>query len=104
MSEPRPDNPTDPRVTAIVLAYGPEPSLRDCVLAILGSRKVQADVVLVDNGCTTDAVAFLEACAGVSVIRPGLNTGFAGGCNLGARHATGDYLAFVNGDAMVSPD
>jgi GT2 family glycosyltransferase len=37
----------------------------------------------------------------VVVVRPGANTGFAGGCNLGARHATGDVLALVNSDALV---
>ncbi len=90
-----------PRVTAVVLAYGPEPLLRECTQALLGSRGVEVDVVLVDNGCTTSAVADLDGQPGVTVLRPGGNTGFAGGCNLGARHATGDYLALVNGDAVV---
>jgi GT2 family glycosyltransferase len=40
----------------------------------------------------------------VTVVRPGDNLGFAAGCNLGARHATGEYLAFVNGDAVVRSD
>ena len=61
-------------------------------------------MVLVDNGCTTDAVDRLRDEPGVTVVSPGTNTGFAGGCNLGARHARGDVLAFINGDAVVRPD
>jgi GT2 family glycosyltransferase len=93
-----------PRVSAVVLAYGPEPMLVDCVEALLASRGVDCDVVLVDNGCTTDAVEQLGDRAGVTVLRPGHNTGFAGGCNLGADHATAPVLALVNGDAIVRPD
>jgi GT2 family glycosyltransferase len=101
---PTPPRRLPPTVTAVVLAYGPEPLLEDCVAAILASTGVVADVVLVDNGCTTSAVADLEGRPGVTVLRPARNTGFAGGCNLGAGRATGDVLALVNGDAVVRPD
>ena len=93
-----------PRVTAVVLAYGSEPLLGGCVDAVLASRGVDVDVVLVDNGCTTDVVDRLAGRPGVHVVRPGRNTGFAGGCNLGAAHADGELLAFVNSDAVVEPD
>jgi GT2 family glycosyltransferase len=91
------------RLTAVVLAWKAEPWLRRGVEALLNSEKVAVDVVLVDNGCTTDDVEALERLPGVSVVRPGENLGFAGGCNAGARAATGDYLALVNGDAVVEP-
>lgn len=92
-----------PRVTAVVLAWQAEPWLRRCVEALLGSEKASVDVVLVDNGCTTDDVTVLERLPNVSVVRPGTNLGFAGGCNAGAAAATGDFLALVNGDAVVEP-
>jgi GT2 family glycosyltransferase len=38
----------------------------------------------------------------VSVLRPGSNLGFAGGCNLGARNASGDVLVFLNPDTVVA--
>src|SRR6478736_701298 len=90
-------------VSAVVLAYGPEPLLVDCVDALLASTGVRVDVVLVDNGCTTDAVEVLASRTGVSVLRPADNLGFTGGCNLGAQKATGEVVAFVNGDAVVRP-
>jgi len=96
--------PTDlPRVSAIVLAWLAEPLLRGSVEAILASEKVDVDVVLVDNGCTTDDVEVLERLPRVTVVRPGRNLGFSGGCNAGAAVATGDYVALVNGDAVVEP-
>ncbi len=92
-----------PRLSAVVLAWKAEPWLRRGVDALLASEKVAVDVVLVDNGCTTDDVEVLERLPGVTVVRPGENLGFAGGCNAGAAVATGDYIALVNGDAIVEP-
>ncbi|GAA1798094.1 glycosyltransferase family 2 protein [Planosporangium flavigriseum] len=93
-----------PRVSAIVLAWQAEPWLRRGVEALLASEKAAVDVVLVDNGCTTDDVEVLEKLPGVTVVRPGENLGFAGGCNAGAMAATGEYIALVNGDAIVEPN
>jgi GT2 family glycosyltransferase len=96
--------PAMPRLTAVMLAWRDEPLLVESVHAVLASEDVDVDVVLVDNGCTSDAVERLATSEGVTVVDPGENLGFAGGCNLGARHASGELLAFVNGDAVVRPD
>jgi len=96
--------PDVPRVSAIVLAWLAEPWLRRSVEALLASEKVDVEVVLVDNGCTTDDVEVLERLPGVAVVRPGRNLGFTGGCNAGAAVATGEYVALINGDAVVEPN
>lgn len=95
--------PQLPRVSVVVLAFGPEGLLVECVHALLRSAGVVVDVVLVDNGCTSDAVGRLRNEPQVLVHEPGINTGFAGGCNLGASRATGEVIAFVNSDAVVEP-
>jgi GT2 family glycosyltransferase len=77
--------------------------LRRSVEALLSSEKVDVEVVLVDNGCTTDDVVQLSTLSGVTVIGDGANLGFSGGCNLGVAHSTGDYIALINGDAVVEP-
>jgi GT2 family glycosyltransferase len=94
----------NPTVTAIILAYGAEPYLESAVQAVLASTGVEIDVVVVDNGCTTDAVDAVKGLPKVAIQRPTENLGYTGGCNLGAAQATGDYLAFVNSDAVVEPD
>lgn len=86
-----------------MLAWGDEPVLVEAVRAALASTGAEVDVVLVDNGCTSDALSVLDGEPGVTIVRPGSNLGFAGGCNYGARHAEGEVLAFVNGDAVVRP-
>jgi GT2 family glycosyltransferase len=92
-----------PTVTAVVLAWQAEPWLQRSVEALLASEKVAVDVVLVDNGCTNDDVTVLATRPGVTVVRPGRNLGFAGGCNAGAAVATGEFLALINSDAVVEP-
>ena len=90
-----------PTVTVVMLAWGSEPLLQESAEAVLASGGVDVDIVLVDNGCTTDAVEHIGELPGVTVVKPGTNTGFAGGSNLGARSAKGEFLAFINGDAIV---
>jgi GT2 family glycosyltransferase len=93
---------SQPRVTAIVLAYGDEPWLHDVVAAILDATGVDLDVIVVDNG--SDAVAGLPPGDRIRVLTPGTNRGFTGGCNLAAAAAQGEFLAFINSDAVVEPD
>lgn len=93
-----------PRVTAVLLAYGSEPWLVEATRAVLASTGVEVEAIVVDNGCTGDGVAVVAGLAGTRVLRPPANTGFAGGCRLGAAQAGAEYLVFVNSDAIVAPD
>ncbi|GAA5199061.1 glycosyltransferase family 2 protein [Rugosimonospora acidiphila] len=96
----------EPSVSAVVLAWKDEPWLTRCIEALLASTGVAIEVVIVDNGAEGGSVQTLEKFADhplVTVVNPGSNLGFAGGCNFGARSATGDYLALVNGDLLVEP-
>ena len=95
---------TRPRVSAVMLAYGPEPYLVDAAQAVLASTDVDIDLIVVDNGCTGDGIDIVKGLPGVRVIRPEENTGYSAGCRVGAAEATGDWLAFVNSDAVVAPD
>jgi GT2 family glycosyltransferase len=91
-------------VDAIVLAYLPEPLLRASVAALLGSEKVDVRVILVDNGAPAEDVDALERLPGVTVLRPGRNLGFSGGCNVAVAAGDGEFVALVNGDAIVEPN
>jgi GT2 family glycosyltransferase len=93
-----------PMVSAVVLAYRQEPWLERCVHALLDSEGVDVEVVLVDNGCTDGSVDRLAPTPGVTVVRPGSNLGFSGGCNAGTAVAAGEFLALINGDLVVERD
>jgi GT2 family glycosyltransferase len=94
---------TRPAVAVVMLAYGDEPVLHDAVRSVLGSEGVDVSVVLVDNGCTSDAVSTLPSDERVQVLVPDENLGFAGGVNHGAAVADAPYLCLVNSDAEVDP-
>lgn len=91
-----------PSITAVVLAYGDEPWLAEAVQAVLASAGLDLDVVVVDNGAAAEAIDKVKGLDRVRVLTPDANLGFAGGCDLGAAEAAGQYLAFVNSDAIVT--
>lgn len=98
-----PELPDGPLVSVVVLAHGDEPLLPRCVEAALASTGVGVEVVVVDNGCTGDALSLLPSTPAVRLVEPGRNTGFAGGCNLGVGHGSGEVVALVNSDAVLEP-
>ena len=91
-------------MTAVVLAYREQPLIYEVVDRLLASAGVSVQVVVVDNGCTGPSLEPLRDRPGVTLLEPGTNTGFTGGCNLGAAAAMTGYLAFVNSDALVESD
>jgi GT2 family glycosyltransferase len=63
------------------------------------------EVIFVDNGSSDDSVEFVRSTfPTVRVIESVHNGGYAGGNNLGARHARGEVLAFVNPDTCAAPN
>ncbi len=61
------------------------------------------EVIVVDNGATEDnGDAFKAVFSNLVYIRSQKNRGFAGGNNLGIRHAKGDYLLFLNNDTEIT--
>ena len=83
----------------VVLGYGDEPWLAECLTSVLNQQPHQC--VLVDNGITS--ALNIAANPALEVVTPASNLGFAGGCNEGVRHCTGDVVVFVNSDAVIQP-
>ncbi len=62
------------------------------------------EIIVVDNGSKVNHVPGWEAkYPGIKFIRSEKNLGFAGGNNLGMKHAGGDLLFFVNNDTEFTP-
>ncbi|GAA2548633.1 glycosyltransferase family 2 protein [Pseudonocardia hydrocarbonoxydans] len=87
-----------------MLAWHAEPYLRDCVRAVLDSTGLALQVILVDNDCRPEDLAKVPDDPRVTILRPGRNTGFAGGCNLGVAALDTEFVALVNSDCVVAPD
>lgn len=92
-----------PGVVSVVLVN--YKGAEDTITALRGLQEVDwpaddLELIVVDNDSGDgSADRIREAVPTARVIDAGSNTGFAGGCNLGARYATGEYLAFLNNDA-----
>jgi hypothetical protein len=93
-------------ISVVIVNLNGRALLEDC-LAGLEQQDYPAEsiqIILVDNGSGDDSVAFVrQQYPHVQVVEAGCNLGFTGGNNLGARQATGDYLAFINNDARADP-
>jgi len=77
----------------------------DTIAAVRGLEELdwpadRYEVIVVENGSGDGSSDRLRAALpNVRLIVSKRNLGFAGGCNLGAAKATGEYLAFLNNDA-----
>ncbi len=95
----------EPAVSFVLVTFGTGTvvieALSSLVRSIAGTD-LDIEVVVVDNEHPdrtrrTSNHLVLDT-AGVRVVRPGRNLGFAGGCNEGVRHSTAPTIGFVNPD------
>jgi GT2 family glycosyltransferase len=98
--------PTETAVaTVIVLAWRLTDELLDCLEGLArGTRRKPFDVIVVLNGAGGSVrSAVFGHVEGATVIEVPVNRGFAGGCNLAAIQARGEFLVFLNDDARPEP-
>ncbi|MCI5044874.1 MAG: glycosyltransferase family 2 protein [Aquisalinus sp.] len=94
-------------VSVIIVSYWTGPLLVRSVLSALRQPEV-SEVIVVDNGNWADEMTRLSAIAGengdkLQIISGHGNVGYAAGCNIGAKAATGQFLFLLNPDAIL-PD
>lgn len=88
---------SEPTVTAIIVTYNSANVISPCVEAL---RAQGAQVLVVDNA-SVDGTAQLAESLGAQVVRNRNNEGFGRGNNIGAHVAAGEYLLFINPDAVA---
>lgn len=97
-----------PRVYTIVLNFMRSDDTLRCVESLRQSTYRNQFLVVVDNGSGDEAWEMLERGIGPApIIRSDDNLGYAGGNNLGIRHALdrdADYLWILNPDTLVEPE
>jgi GT2 family glycosyltransferase/glycosyltransferase involved in cell wall biosynthesis len=97
-----------PVVSVVVVNYRGTDDTVTCLRALAGELDYPAEnlqLICVDNASGDgSAERIRQAAPDVEVVEAPENLGFAGGCNLGAEHATGSVLAFLNNDARPHPD
>jgi N-acetylglucosaminyl-diphospho-decaprenol L-rhamnosyltransferase len=93
-------------VSVVIVSYRTGATLWACLDRVLADDAV-GEILLVDNGNDAATVAALRARAvgapRLRVLSGHGNIGFAAGCNLGARAASGGFLLLLNPDCLVEP-
>ncbi len=89
-----------PDSSVVVVSYRPGDWLGPCVASALAQA---TQVVVVDNGSAAARATAVAAPMGAEVVRSAVNLGFAGGVELGLRHARGALVALLNDDAVAGP-
>ena len=69
----------------------------------MNTNETQVQVILVDNGQPSDdGMRYRSIYPDLVYLQSVRNLGFAGGNNLGIKHATGEYLLFLNNDTEIT--
>lgn len=94
-----------PLITLVVVCYNGRKWLEPCLRSTAKLRYPDYEVILVDNASRDSSVQYVEEYfPWIRVIKNGTNLGYAGGCNIGAKNAKGEIIAFLNQDLKVDPD
>src|SRR2546425_1137542 len=95
-----------PLVSIIILNYNGAKYISQCLKSVLISDYRNFELIIVDNNSSDSSIDIVESEFSdnrIKVIKSDKNLGFAGGNNLGADYAKGDYFVLLNIDTLVDP-
>lgn len=97
-----------PHIACIILNWNGWQDTVDCLDALQHCTYSSFSVIVVDNGSTDDSVARIRtAHRHILLLQSRENLGFAGGNNIGIRHALvhgADYVWLLNNDTQPAPE
>ncbi|SOD70601.1 hypothetical protein SAMN05892883_0282 [Jatrophihabitans sp. GAS493] len=94
-------------VSVVIVNYRGPADTNECLsrLGDLNWPTERLEVIVVDNNSGDDSVPLIRSAhPDILLIESEKNTGFAGGCNLGIKHASGEFVALINSDAKPDRD
>ncbi len=96
--------PKKPLVSVVIVTYNSQDVIEDCLHSLYASKYHNMEVIVVDNDSSDNTVEIIKRkFPGIKVIEAGENLGFAGGNNLGFRHASGQIIFMLNPDTVIEP-
>jgi len=95
---------TTPLVSLIAVNHNGGALVDRFLAGVRRSDYPRVEAIVVDNASTDDSAALFAAGEGVTVLESPENLGYGRGCNLGAEHAHGELLLFMNPDVDLHTD
>lgn len=92
-------------LSVIIVCYRGWEKLSKCLesLSSFGTADFSMEVIVVDNNSDDGRIdEFEKTFSRTRFIKSSVNGGYAYGCNLGAEHASGDILMFLNPDTIAN--
>jgi GT2 family glycosyltransferase len=91
------------QLSIIIINYNTFTLTCNCIQSIYDKLEgLSYEIILVDNGSVEcDAHLFKQKFLSINLIISEINTGFAGGNNLGIAEAKGDYILLLNSDTEL---
>ncbi len=93
---------SSPTLTFIIVAKNKAHLTLLTIESVLQFADVPYELVIVDNGSTDSVPTMLDRIPQAKVIRNQTNVGFGPACVQAAEIATGEYLCFLNNDALLT--
>src|SRR4051812_6936478 len=90
-------------VSVITLNYKEALLTEKCVQSLLQSKKINFEILVIDNSCSTDQAELVRRLKSkkVRVFIAEKNLGCAMGYNFGIQHSRGKYIFIINNDTIV---
>jgi GT2 family glycosyltransferase len=94
-----------PRISVLVVNYNGMAYLADCLSSLQQQTcRRELEIIVVDNASTDGSVHGLKRDhPDIRLLKLDRNQGFAGGNNAGLKIARGEFIAFLNNDAVADP-
>ena len=94
---------TWPKVSVVVCVYNGSATLDDCLTALEHLDYPDVEVIVVDDGSTDDSPAIAGRHSSVTLVRTP-NRGLGAARNVGLARATGEIVAYLDGDTRPEPE
>jgi len=87
------------KISVIIPHYNGFDTLNNCISSLYNSLYNKLEIIVVNNNSSDDSIEKIsDLFNNIIIINSSKNLGYAGGCNLGSKHSTCEYLLFLNND------
>ena len=92
------------KISIVYVHFNTPDEIANSIQSLLTTQRgIEYEIIIVDNNSQRKVPRKILSNKKIKIIHNRINVGFGGGCNIGSRIATGEYLLFLNTDTKVFP-